>query len=225
MIRINLKKRGSSSQAPGLGKFDFKDLKNLKLAKPKINNGMLILAGVFLALAALPHVLFLKYQEHVESVHKASMDSMASESETIKSETNKYETYKAEMKSIEEQDSRINQRLNVVKKLQASRVGPVNVLDALGQALPQRVWLNNVDLSFLPSNQIQISGRGYSSEDVAEFVEKLSSSIYFEKVNLESVASEKDEQSGTVKTFSMSAVPKLNGAADRTVANNPKIQK
>lgn len=192
-----------------LGKLGLKELQKFKPSKINLNFSSLILSVAFFAVAALPHLFFLKYRDHVEALHKANITAISSEVNVVKSETSKYETYQAEMKSIEEQENRVSQRLNVVKQLQSSRTGPVNILDAIGQLLPQRVWLTNIDMTLSPTNQLQLTGLGYSSEDVAEFVDKLNSSIYLEKVMLDGVSTQKNgEQSGTVKSFLIYATPK-----------------
>lgn len=221
MIRVNLKKGGRSGGGSTLAQIDLKDLKSFKpsfnlkslaVTKSSLNATGLILTLVAVAIAAFPHLFFLKYRAHIETEHQENLASLKAEIDSVKTEIAKYETYQTEMKSFEEQESKINQRLNVVKQLQTSRTGPVNILDAVGQALPQRVWLTGIEMNISPSNQIQLNGKGYSSEDVAEFVDKLNSSIYFEKVILDGVSTEKDgEQSGTVKSFLIVAVPKLSG--------------
>ncbi|GEM_PF-1447583 len=236
MIRVNLKKNASRGPSVGgtLSQVDLKDLKSLKsvmdfkrlsVSPKNLNGGSLILVALALALAALPHFFFQKYQTVLARDHQSHLSNLNSEIDSVKSEISKYETYKSEMKSFEEQESKINQRLSVVKQLQTSRMGPVNVLDAVGQALPQRVWLTAIEMTLGSSGQIQLTGRGYSSEDVAEFVDKLNNSIYFEKVVLDGVSTEKDgDQSGTVKSFLIFATPKLNGASTDRAAASEKGQ-
>jgi Tfp pilus assembly protein PilN len=201
-------------------------LKGFKLSKITIDVSFLLLFFVMISLAAMPHILFDRYRDHVKRTHQTALASLQEEESNINSETAKYQTFKEEMKSIEEQEKRVTTRLNLVKDLQMSRIGPVNVLDAIGQALPQRVWLTNLELSLGSSNQVQLTGKSYSSEEIAEFVAKLNTSVYFENVTLDNVSTQKDaEAAASVKAFFLMAVPKPLGTSSRTVAQEVKGEK
>ncbi len=218
MIKINLNKRGASGQPNSKLKLDSKLLNSLNLPQITLDASFLILMVVALSLAVIPHLLFVKYREQTEENHKKNIEALGAEDSKVKAETEDYKTLQAEMRSVEEQESRLNSRLAVVKTLQASRRGPVNILDAVGQLLPQRVWLTNLELNFEPSYQIQLTGKGYSSEDVAEYVEKLNSSVYFEKVILDNVSTQKEgEQQGSTKAFFIYVVPKAAEGVNRVL--------
>jgi type IV pilus assembly protein PilN len=170
----------------------------------------LILAAVSLCLAIVPHLFYVKYRDHVQKTFQNNLKMLETEESSVKNEISNFQTLQSELKSLEELESKVVQRLNVVKKLQASRKGPVNLLDSVGQLLPQRVWLTKIELNFDANSSLQLTGNGYSSEDVAEFVDKLNTSVYFQKVNLDSVSSQKEgEQQGSVKSFFVFAVPKV----------------
>jgi Tfp pilus assembly protein PilN len=224
MIRINLKTERQTSKDLGSIKAGGNLLRNLDLSNITLDAASIVLMIVVLSLFLVPHLMFLKYSEHVIDENKKKLSAIQAEDESLTSEIAKFQTYQTEMKSIEEQESKIAQRLSVLNQLQASRVGPVNILDSLGQSLPQRVWLTNIELNLGELSQAQITGRGYSSEDVSEFVDKLNSSIYFEKVNLDSVSTQKEgDQIASVKSFLIVAALKRTGNQSRTVANEPSL--
>lgn len=219
MIKINLKKGGAGEREKSINPALSKALGKLPIPQVTLDASFIVLSLALIALAGIPHLFFVRYREHVQLLHKKDMSNLAEEEENIKTEMAKYQTYQAEIKNIEEQQSKVAQRLNIVKQLQLSRTGPVNILDSVGQSLPQRVWLNQIDLSLKEPRQIQLSGKSYSTEDIAEFVGKLNSSIYFEKVYLDGVSTAKERDStGTEKSFLILAVPKLVGMDDRALA-------
>lgn len=225
MIKINLKKGVTGESDKSTNAALAKALGKLPIPQVTLDASFVILSLALIALAAIPHLLCVRYREHVQILHKKNMSALAEEEENIKSETAKYQTYQAEIKNIEEQQLKVSQRLNIVKQLQLSRTGPVNILDSVGQSLPQRVWLNQIELNLKEPRQIQLSGKSYSTEDIAEFVGKLNASIYFEKVYLDGVSTTKErDSSGTEKSFLIVAVPKLVNMDDRALAGQPNSQ-
>lgn len=226
MIRINLKSEEKSAKSLSSIQIDSKFLKGLKLSKVTLDASLVILVLVMVSLAAMPHLLFERYKEHVKRVHSVALASLQEEDTNISNEITKLQTFKDEMNSIEEQEKKITSKLKLVKDMQMSRVGPVNVLDAIGQALPQRVWLTNLELVLEGSNQVQLTGKGYSSEEVAEFISKLNSSVYFENVTLDNISTQKEaELTANVKSFFIYAVPKPLGTSSRAVAQEVKGEK
>lgn len=226
MIRINLKIETKGAKSLPSIQLDSKILKGLNLSNVTLDLSFLLLFFVMISLAAMPHILFDRYKEHVKQTHKTVLASLQEEDTNIITEISKYQTFKEEMKSIEEQEKKISTRLNLVKELQMSRIGPVNVLDAIGQALPQRVWLTNLELSLGGTNQLQLNGKSYSSEEVAEFVAKLNTSVYFENVNLDNISTQKDaDAAASVKAFFLMATPKPLGTSFRSVAQEVKGEK
>jgi len=209
VIRINLKKNQQRSGINPNLKLDANLLKSFSLSKTTVDASFLILTFVSLSLAVVPHLIYVKYREHVQKTFENNLKTIETEESKINAEISNFQTLQNELKSLEELESKVGQKLNVVKKLQESRKGPVNLLDSVGQLLPQRVWLTKIELNFDANSSLQISGNGYSTEDVAEFVDGLNKSVYFQKINLDNVSTQKEgEQQGSVKSFFVFAVPK-----------------
>ncbi len=72
-------------------------------------------------------------------------------------------------------------KLDVLNKLKEGKNGPVHLLDELSQAIPEKVWLDTFKES---GGSVSISGRGLSEESVAEFMQDLEASAYFQDVEL-----------------------------------------
>lgn len=210
MIRINLKSDFSKTKSTDSFEAVDKALKTLHIPIIKGDSGFLILAVILICLAMVPHLLFRQYQNHMVEIHENTLAGIKIELNQIEDEIKKNMIFEAEMKSIEEQEAKVSNQLNVIKQLQQARIGPLNILDAIGQSLPEHIWLTSLDLNLGTNSQVELNGKGYSSEDVTTFLLNLNKSIYFEKVNLDSVSTEKGgPQTTSIKTFFVVAKPKL----------------
>jgi len=225
MIRIDLGKTGenriSNNQKKVLKNFAF--LEQLKIDKADLGGVLLLLGAV--AFAFLPHLFVEQFKEQNQKKHDALKAQLVEEQTSLKQEVTKYKSYKSELENFEKQSALLAQRLAAANELLGSRSGPVNTLDALGQSLPAGAWLTQINLSAEPEPSLQISGSAYTSEDVTDFAERLTNSIYFQDVELKEVvgvpAAGKKED---IRTFSFSAVPKVfkTGKKDSTVKAEKK---
>jgi type IV pilus assembly protein PilN len=76
----------------------------------------------------------------------------------------------------------IEQKLDVIKRLDRSRSGPVHVLDELASHTPERMWLTKLRAE---AGKITIEGMSLDNELVALFLTSLTDSPYFGEVELE----------------------------------------
>lgn len=177
--------------------------------KPNVSMdiGSVLLLTVAAAFAFLPYLFVDQYRSFVNGQHQAVMKKMQEEENALKDEIAKYNGFQAELKSYQDQKKMISDRLAAVRQLLQNRNTPVNVLDAVGQSIPARTWLSSIDLSVEGKPQLALQGSAYSNEDVSDFVEKLSESIYLSDVTLDEVTG---ASSGDVVTkgFGIHAVPK-----------------
>lgn len=86
-----------------------------------------------------------------------------------------------EVNEFKKRQEALRAKLDILDQLKAARVGPVYILDALYEALPEKLWLTKVQLG---SNKAIISGIGVNEETVALFMKNLENSEYFEGVEL-----------------------------------------
>jgi type IV pilus assembly protein PilN len=78
--------------------------------------------------------------------------------------------------------NQIEQKLDVIKRLDRSRSGPVHVLDELASHTPERMWLTKLRTE---GGRISIEGMSLDNELVALFLTSLTDSAYFGEVELE----------------------------------------
>lgn len=98
---------------------------------------------------------------------------------------------KAEISQLQKKIGEVNQfkkrqkdlraKLDVLDELKASRVGPLYILDALYEALPEKLWLTKFQEG---SGRASMSGIGVDEGTVAQFMRNLEASDFFEGVEL-----------------------------------------
>ncbi len=77
--------------------------------------------------------------------------------------------------------SEIEQKLEVIQRLERSRSGPVHILDELASRTPERVWLTSLSAT---GGKIELEGMSLDNELVALFLTSLNDSAYFAHVEL-----------------------------------------
>jgi type IV pilus assembly protein PilN len=95
----------------------------------------------------------------------------------------------AQFKKLQEE---LRGKLDVLGKLKDGKTGPVHLLDSLGQAVPDKLWLTSFKEA---GGAISISGFGLNEETVAQFLRDLNASPYFTGVELQVI--EQVNQGGT----------------------------
>ncbi len=91
------------------------------------------------------------------------------------------------VKGFQEKQKNVDQKLKVIGKLIAKKVGPAHMLDELATILTnesKRVWLTRFDEK---KGMLTLEGKAIGHEDVSEFQIALTRAQYFSKVKLESV--------------------------------------
>lgn len=84
----------------------------------------------------------------------------------------------AQFKKLQEE---LRGKLEILGNLKTARSGPVRLLDELGTAIPNRLWITSFKES---KGSISIAGIGLNEETVAEFLRNLESSPYYQGVEL-----------------------------------------
>ena len=124
----------------------------------------------------------------------------SSEASTLKDEITKGNQEIEELKKkigelsrIKEQKKIVEEKLNVIKKLETGRTGPVDFFDMLGDSIPEKLWL----LSFNDTGAVvTLKGYAVDEETVAGFMRGLQRHSELGRVELESIQKAKDKDSG-----------------------------
>lgn len=182
--------------------------------------GTILVLGAF-AFAFLPHLFVEQYKQTTRDKHEQAKAALSEAKVEAQRDIDKYKSYQVELDNFEKQSALIRERLNAVNELLAMRNGVVNLLDALGQSLPNRAWLSKIDLKNGNPPTLMFTGSAFSNEDITDFSDKLTASVYLDKVTLEEVISKSAEKGDDAKSFTISAEPKIfskNMKGDRKTA-------
>lgn len=218
MIRIDLGKedlQGTRRQGKTKGKSnDFlKGLKlppqlEKKLRKYTSDLGMLIATGVALGIAALFPLVVGQLKTQKIAAHDEVVKALKVKVDALNGEIAKSGPIKTELDSYEQQKKIVSDRLGIVRELLDQRATPINVLDTVGQSLPPRTWVGNIDFVVQgDAPNLVMTGTAYSNEEISDFVDKLSESIYLSDISLDDVGN-RTEEKVDFKTFSITAKPK-----------------
>ncbi len=82
---------------------------------------------------------------------------------------------------LEQKRKALDAKLKVIAELGRKRVGPVGVLNDLGKATPDRVWLTDFSEA---GNSATLTGLAVDNQTVAEFLRNLGASPFFTTVDL-----------------------------------------
>lgn len=104
----------------------------------------------------------------------------------------------------------IEEKLAVIRTLEANRGGPVHVLDEIASRLPEKLWLTRLNEN---NGSLSVEGLSIDNETIAAYMTKLEESPYFENVELER---SELEEGGPVKLnrFTISCSVAIPGATE-----------
>lgn len=130
----------------------------------------------------------------------ANLDASIAEAQKRQKEL---QAIKAQVDAFQKKKKTLEDKVNLIERLKAEQSGPVHMLDELSKALPDLVWLTDLDQS---AGNVKLTGESNGLTSVADFISNLEKSGWFPRVDLVS-SSEATTQSGpgTVVKFVVSA--------------------
>lgn len=130
-------------------------------AGPRDLGNVLLGAGVVLGLL-LSGGWVLWVQSRVNAKEK-EVQAAQREVETLKQVIQEVEDYK--LKKVE-----LERKIDVINGLKANQRGPVQIMDQVSRALPELLWLRNMDVS---PTSISLKGSAFNMSAVANFIDNL----------------------------------------------------
>lgn len=160
--------------------------------RPKVKRRVAIAGTLQLVLFAVPvlvavGVLVLQY-----TFIKGDINKLQADIEQKESEKRTMAQLEKEIKEYEDEQRRLQGRLDVIENLKRNQAGPVRLLEAVGNtvSLTETLWLTSMEEQ---ADTIQFKGLAGSVEAVANFITNLNRSGYFQNVEIkESVQKEKE---------------------------------
>lgn len=99
----------------------------------------------------------------------------------INKENNALRKKIGQVRNFEIKKKELEQKLGVLETLKANKSGPVHLLDDLSSALPEKVWLTKFTEK---GGSITLAGMADNENTVADFMERLEASPYYQAVEL-----------------------------------------
>ncbi len=152
----------------------------------------LVIAGVSLALTVIVlGAVFLNQASQVSGLED-QLGQLTSEITAINAKAKGVAELKNKIKTIRE-------RLRIIDELSKKKTGPVRVMESLSSSTPKRLWLTEFKES---GGAVTLSGLAIDNQTIAEFLKALSSSPYFQNVELVETT-QVEEKGGRLKKFVM----------------------
>lgn len=133
------------------------------------------------SLAALSVVVALLVMLTPYLMQERTMGALDREITRLNSDIAKLNAQALEVRDLEKKRGELQAKLKVIDDLKQKRVGPAHILEDLGGATPDKLWL--VD-STEAGGQATITGMALDNQTIAEFMRRLQSSKYFFEVDL-----------------------------------------
>jgi type IV pilus assembly protein PilN len=176
MIRINL--LGVREAGPG----DVFEAEAPVGGAPSEKKGLLF-AVLFLGAAiALIAFQWLSARNTINSLNE-EIQQLTQEKQRLQAIIQRVNEYQAKLAELEKREA-------LIEKLKAEREGPVRMLDDLSSKLPDFVWLEQLQQG---PNNVTIRGMAASYVSIADYIQKLEESDYFQNVELIDARQGKDE--------------------------------
>jgi len=115
----------------------------------------------------------------------------------------------SEVASLEKQRDDLKEKLQIIAQLKKSKKGPVQVLDRINLAIPDKSWLS--EIAETSDSGMQIAGYALENDLVSIFAEDLSQSEFFPKVTIVEITQE-DFKDIKVSKFLIETAVSFEGA-------------
>jgi Tfp pilus assembly protein PilN len=180
MIKINLLSEGKRPAA-------VRKSKSSALEGKDVGQAMLAV-GILLGILAVAGYWWIL--DGQAKAKQAEIDQAQREVDALASVLKEVEDYKAKKASLE-------QKIQVINELKLNQRGPVRVMDHISRALPELLWLDRMKMT---ANSIQVEGRAFNTNAVANFMDNLDKVPEFEEPTLRDTT----EQAGGIYKFVVS---------------------
>ena len=179
MIKINLLSEGKRTVRKSRPATALKGLEGKDVGQ------WLLVLGLLLGIGALALDWWLLNRELEQKT--AEVSAAQREVEALAGVIKEVEDYKAKKSELE-------RKIGVINDLKANQQGPVRVMDYISRALPELLWLDRLKMT---ADAIEIEGRAFNTNAVANFIENLDKVPEFDEPILKST---EQQGGGTAQT-------------------------
>src|ERR1700709_1433584 len=177
MIKINLLSEGKRPAAvrkkAGGSKLDGQDI-----------GKWMLLVGALIGLIAFGATYWLQKQKN--DAKEAEVAAAQREVDQLASVIKEVDDFKAKKSELE-------RKIGVINDLKSNQRGPVRVMDYISRSLPELLWLDRLKMT---PDAIEVEGRAFNTNAVANFIENLDKVPEFDEPILKST----EQQAGNAQT-------------------------
>ena len=109
-----------------------------------------------------------------------------------------------EVEDYKHKKSELERKIKLINDLKLNQRGPVRVMDHISRALPELLWLDRMTMK---ASTIEIEGRAFNTNAVANFIENLDKVPEFEEPTLKDTSQQGGGVYKFVITFNYSFAP------------------
>ena len=131
--------------------------------------GLAVIVALFMVIAAL------------DVLQDKKLDGLNARIAKAEKRIKELEAVKKKVDDFKARNAELNRRIEIIKVLEEKRTGPLYVMDALGKGIPKRAW---IDVFTEKGLNAKLSGIADNEFTVADFMEALQKSPYFNNVEL-----------------------------------------
>ncbi len=151
-----------------------------------------ILMGVAVAIAGLTvYGVYMKFEQDIAVQNERN--------QYLQNEIAQLKKAEEELKELEKIQAGLISRMDVIRRLQASRPEMVRAFDSLVRLLPEDLYLSSMAISGV---QLELKGIAVSNNIVSEFMRNLGDSVWFEEPELTLIKNE-DLNNNRVSVFEL----------------------
>ncbi len=116
-------------------------------------------------------------------------------------ELQKFQAIEKQVNKMKKELKKLNDKMNIIAKLDASRSGPVRIMDALTNVVvADKMWLTSLKQK---TGKLTLDGIAVDNKTVADFMTSLEDSPYFQGVDLVKSQQKPMKQGKNFKQFSI----------------------
>jgi len=136
---------------------------------------------------------------------KGDVEELTQKIASIKEELKKLEKSEAQIEELKASELIIQQKIDVIKRLETRKTGPVLMLDEVASTIPAKMWLTKLQSQ---RALLKMEGVAIDNETIAQFMTNLENGGEFENVELQFAQETKIEEF-MLKKFSISSTIKI----------------
>jgi len=149
------------------------------LPVPKVRKQEALIIQAFAGIAALVLIGFACYMVGIQKQQRNAMQ--AQENAQLEQKIKELTAQVGEVEKYKKQAAVLEEQLGVIRALEKGRSGPVKMMDELTELIPRRVWITSFKEG---GKKVSIDGFAESGMVIADFLDALKSSRYFQNPNL-----------------------------------------